>query len=72
MWSFPGWEYNSLYGCWLQRTNESKLLLLEGETDFAHAMWHMRPVADRPYILSVPSGVKQRPRDEWRASACVF
>lgn len=71
-WSFPGSEYRSLYGCWLKRTNERELLLVEGETDFAHAMWHVRQVADRPYILSVPSGVKQRPRDEWLAIARLF
>lgn len=62
-WAYPGSEFKHLYGCWLSSGRASKLLLAEGETDFAHA--RLRGCDELGvHALSVPSGAKG-PRPDW-------
>jgi len=70
-WSFPGSEYDNLYGCWTRPARGDRLLLTEGETDFAHACHYAR--GDGVAVRSLPSGAGGKtPRPAWLAEVRGF
>lgn len=66
-WSFPGSSYDRLYGCWRSRRGKAECILVEGETDYAHALLENLDA----HVLSLPTGAGGY-RDSWRDELLSF